>query len=103
MIHVIATIELHPGTREKFLAEFVKVVPDVHAENGCIEYGPTVDVASGSAAQIPLRADVVTVVEKWSSTETLAAHSVASHMQALRERIKPYVIRTTLQVLSPVG
>ncbi len=101
MIHVIATIELHPGTRAQFLAEFAKVVPDVHAEEGCIEYGPTVDVASGSPAQIPLRDDVVTVVEKWSSVETLTAHSVAPHMQALRVRIKPFVIRTTLQVLSP--
>src|SRR5690606_8212723 len=29
MIHVIATVELHPGTRDKFLAEFRKLVPEV--------------------------------------------------------------------------
>ena len=28
MVHVIATIELHPGTSDKFLAEFRKLVPD---------------------------------------------------------------------------
>lgn len=102
LIHVIATIELLPGTRDAFLAEFAKVVPDVHAEEGCIEYGPAVDIASGSPAQPPLREDVVTVVEKWSSVETLTAHSVSPHMQALRPRIKPYMVKTTLHVLSPV-
>jgi len=29
MVHVIATVELAPGTREKFLAEFRKLIPDV--------------------------------------------------------------------------
>ncbi len=34
MIHVIATIELNPGTREAFLEEFRKLVPLVRAEAG---------------------------------------------------------------------
>ncbi len=32
MIHVIATIELHPECRDQFLEEFQKIVPLVHAE-----------------------------------------------------------------------
>lgn len=64
MIHVIATIELAPGKREAFLTEFRKLVPLVHQEAGCLDYGPTIDVASGIAAQAPPRNDVVTVVEK---------------------------------------
>ncbi|MBI1830559.1 MAG: antibiotic biosynthesis monooxygenase, partial [Planctomycetes bacterium] len=47
MIHVIATITVKPGKRDAFLAEFHRIVPAVHAEAGCIEYGPSVDVASG--------------------------------------------------------
>ncbi len=50
MIHVIATIELGPGRRESFLAEFRRLVPEVLAEDGCIESGPAVDVESGLAA-----------------------------------------------------
>ena len=46
MIHVLATLDLAPGTREAFLAEFRKIIPDVHAEAGCIEYGPAVDADS---------------------------------------------------------
>ena len=102
MIHVIATIELKAGTRQRFLHEFMKIVPAVRAEDGCIEYGAAVDVASGMAAQGAVRADVVTVVEKWSSLATLAAHSVAPHMQAYRPRVKEFVVRTALQILEPV-
>jgi quinol monooxygenase YgiN len=43
MIHVIATIELAPGTRETYLTEFRKIIFDVRAEKGCIEYGSAID------------------------------------------------------------
>jgi quinol monooxygenase YgiN len=101
VIHVIATIELNPNSRERFLQEFSRLVPEVRAENGCIEYGAAVDVATAIAVQIPLRPDVVTIVEKWSSLEALNAHLTAPHMKSYRERVKPLVVRTTLQVLEP--
>ena len=101
MIHVIATIELNPGTRDAFLAEFHRLVPLVHAEDGCIEYGPAVDVASGAAAQPPVRADVVVVVEKWADLAALDAHSKAPHMAAYRPRVKDFVKAATLHVLQP--
>ena len=72
MIHVIASVELHPNTRDRFLQEFAQVVPPVRAEYGCIEYGAAIDLASGIAVQIAIRPDVV-AVEKWSSPETLSA------------------------------
>ena len=43
MIHVIATVQLAPGTRGPFLEEFRKVVPLVRAEDGCLEYGAAID------------------------------------------------------------
>jgi quinol monooxygenase YgiN len=101
MIHVIATIELAEGQREAFLREFRALVPKVHAEAGCLEYGPTVDVISGIGAQIAQRPDVVTVVEKWRDLASLQAHLVAPHMQEYRPRVKHLVRSTTLQVLEP--
>ena len=101
MIYVIATIEVKPGKRDAFLAEFHRNVPNVLAEKGCIEYGPTVDVKTEIKAQIPLREDVVTIVEKWDSLPALAAHAIAPHMQAYRPRVAGYVVSTTLQVLAP--
>jgi quinol monooxygenase YgiN len=101
MIHVIATIELVEGQRDAFLKEFRALVPQVRAENGCLEYGPAVDVASGISALGPPRANVVTVIEKWNDLAALKAHLVAPHMEAYRPRVKHLVRSTTLQVLEP--
>jgi quinol monooxygenase YgiN len=101
MIHVIATITLQPGTRSTFLEHFHRLEPLVRAEDGCLEYGASVDVPSGLTAQQPLRPDVVIVVEKWSSLPALEAHLEAPHMTAYRVAVKEYIIDTTLQVLAP--
>jgi quinol monooxygenase YgiN len=101
MIHVIATIELVDGQRESFLDVFRALVPKVRAEAGCLEYGPTVDVASGIAAQGSLRTNFVTVVEKWTDLAALKAHLVAPHMEDYRPKVKHLVRSTTLQVLEP--
>jgi quinol monooxygenase YgiN len=101
MIHVIATIELNPGTRESFLTEFRKLVPFVRAEEGCLEYGATIDVASGLAVQPPIRENTVTVVEKWSDLAALKAHLQAPHMNDYRPRVKDYVASVRLDVLQP--
>ena len=102
MIHVIASIALQPGTRDRFLREFARLEPEVHAEVGCIEYGAAVDLECGAPGQVPVRPDLVMVVEKWSSVETLAAHGVAPHMQTYRERVRDFVVGVSLQVLAPV-
>ena len=101
MLHVIATIELVEGQREAFLTEFRALVPKVRAEAGCLEYGPTVDMVSGIAAQGAPRKDVVTVVEKWSNLAALKAHLVAPHMEEYRPKVKHLVRSTTLQILEP--
>ena len=101
MIHVIATVEVAQGKREAFLEEFRRLVPLVRAEAGCLEYGPAVDVASGIAAQIPPREDVVTVMEKWESLDALRSHLQAPHMTAYRSRVKDFVVGVKLQVLQP--
>lgn len=101
MIHVLATIDLRPDTRDQFLAEFRAIVPIVLAEAGCLEYGAAVDVPTGIPAQPPVRPDVAVIVEKWRDLDALRAHLVAPHMLAYRERVKPFVLRSTLQVLDP--
>jgi quinol monooxygenase YgiN len=103
MIHAIGTIELNPGTREAWLAEFKKVQPHVRAEKGCIEYGAMVDLKTSIPVQVPHRPDVVMLIEKWESMEHLTAHMTAPHMTTYRQQVKPFVIRLTLQVLEPVS
>jgi quinol monooxygenase YgiN len=102
MIHVIATIRLKPGSREDYLKILGENVPKVKGEDGCLAYGPTVDVASGLPVQGPIRPDVVTIVEAWQSLEALRAHLKTPHMAAYREAVKDYVADLTIQVLQPV-
>jgi quinol monooxygenase YgiN len=101
MIHVIAEIELRPGTREAFLEEFHRLVPKVKAEVGCIDYGPAVDAPTDIAAQLPLREDVVTIVETWASLDMLKAHLAAPHMAEYRQNVKDFVVGTRLRILEP--
>ncbi len=101
MIHVIATIELVTGKRGDFLKEMHAIVPLVQAEEGCLEYGPTVDLETNIGAQGPLREDVVTVIEKWQDIEALERHLIAVHMIEYRERVKDFVQNVSLQVLEP--
>jgi quinol monooxygenase YgiN len=101
MIHVIATIELVEGHRDDFLREFHALMPKVHAEDGCIEYGPTIDAETKIAAQVPRRPHTVVIVEKWRDLAALEAHLVAPHMTPYRAAVKPWVVATKLQILEP--
>jgi quinol monooxygenase YgiN len=101
MIHVLATVSVVSGKRDAFLAEFHKLMPLVHAEQGCLAYGPTVDVATEIAVQNLLGADRVMIVEQWESLAALKAHLAAPHMAAYRERVKPLVTSVSLQILQP--
>ena len=103
MIHVIATITVKPGQRQAYLDIFNAMVPLVRAEDGCIEYGPTVDAVTDIGKQIPVRDDVVTVLEKWESLDALKAHLLAPHMADYKEATKDIVTDLVLQLLDPTG
>ena len=99
MIRVIAEIELAEGRRDDFLSVFAQLVPKVLEEDGCLEYGPMVDLATSISAQPPARDNVVTVVERWESIEALEAHLIAPHMLDYRKAAHEMVVGTTLRVL----
>jgi quinol monooxygenase YgiN len=101
LIVVLATIELNPGKREDFLAEFRKIVTPVRAEAGCIEYFPTTDHPTNLPAQGPARPDTVVVIEKWESITALEAHLIAPHMMEYRPKVKEFVKKVSLQILNP--
>ncbi|MFK7737426.1 MAG: putative quinol monooxygenase [Pirellulaceae bacterium] len=101
MIYVIATIEVAAGKRDEFLKHFCALVPKVLEEDGCIEYGPNVDLDTSIAAQGELRKDVVVVIEKWEDAESLECHLVAPHMLEYRTQVKDLVQSVSLQILEP--
>jgi quinol monooxygenase YgiN len=100
MIHVVAIITTNPGQRETVLQAFRANVPAVHAEDGCIEYGATVDADAGGF-QTKFGPDTFVVVEKWASLEALKAHAASPHMAAYAAKTKPMIANRVIHVLSP--
>jgi quinol monooxygenase YgiN len=100
-VYVVAEIEVKPGKRAEFIEIFKGNVPNVLAEDGCHFYDPVVDVETGIGAQGPLRDNVMTVVEKWSSLNALLVHLDAPHMATYREQVKDLVAGVTLKVMGP--
>ena len=98
MINVVATISLKPGTRAEFLKIFNANVPAVLAEDGCVEYVPTVDVDSGLEAQCKDE-DSVVVIEKWETLAALHTHSEAPHMLEFRKNAGDMIEGVSLKVL----
>lgn len=101
MIVVLAHIELQPGAREAFLAEFHKLVPKVLAEQGCIEYYPHTEFGNDLPGQPSPNENLAVIVEKWETLEHLKAHLAAPHMVEYRPKVKDYVKQVRLQILEP--
>jgi quinol monooxygenase YgiN len=102
MIYVVATIQLAAGRHDAFLAEQRHLLPLVRAEQGCIEYVPSVDVAVTDPPRTPLRDNVVVMHEKWESLDALRAHFTAPHMREFREKVKTLVVGTKVEVFESV-
>ena len=101
MIHVIAVITAKPGQREAILTAFRANMPAVHAEAGCIEYGPAIDLEGVGAIQTKLGDDTFMVIEKWASPEALKAHAASPHMAAYAAKTKEMIASRVIHVLSP--
>ena len=98
MVHVIASIGVKPGKRAEFIEIFKTNVPNVLAENGCVEYLPAVDAKSGIEAQWQ-DDTVVTVIEKWATLDALHAHLAAPHMDAFRRNTAGLTDDVSLTIL----
>jgi quinol monooxygenase YgiN len=103
MIHVLAIITAKPGMREQILEHFRANMPAVHAEEGCIEYGPAIDAEGMGKFQTPFGPDSFVVIEKWASAEHLKAHAAAPHMAAYAARTKDLIASRVIHVLSPAA
>ncbi|MDF1590370.1 MAG: putative quinol monooxygenase [Desulfobacterales bacterium] len=101
MIHVIATIELKPGCRDKYLDILRQNISSVKAEKGCLVYEPTVDFDTDIAIQKKTGDDVVTLIESWESVDALKKHFAEPHMLAYREKAKDLFKKIRIRVLQP--
>jgi len=103
MIHVLAIITAKPSQRDAILQAFRANMPAVHAEKGCIEYGPAIDAEGAGSIQTRLGPDSFVVVEKWESLDALKAHGASSHMAAYAAKTRDLIASRVIHVLSPAG
>ena len=103
MIHVLAIITAKPGMREAILSEFRANMPAVHAEQGCIEYGPAIDAEGMGKIQTPFGGDTFVVIEKWESLDALKAHGAAPHMAAYAAKTREMIASRVIHVLTPAA
>jgi quinol monooxygenase YgiN len=103
MIHVVAIITAKPGNRDAILEAFRANMPAVHAEAGCIEYGPAVDADGVGGFQTKFGADTFLVIEKWESLDHLKAHAGSPHMAAYGAKTKDLIASRVIHVLSPAA
>jgi quinol monooxygenase YgiN len=101
MIHVVAIITAKPGMRGAILEAFHANMPAVHAEHGCIEYGPATDAERVGRFQTKFGQDTFVVIEKWESPEALAAHAESPHMAAYGAKTRDMIASRVIHVLEP--
>lgn len=101
MIHVIAIITAKSGMREPILEAFRANMPAVHAEQGCIEYGPAIDAEGIGSFQAKFGPDSFVVIEKWESPGALKAHAASPHMAAYAAKTREMIASRVIHVLQP--
>lgn len=103
MIHILALVTAKPGQRPALLEAFRANLPAVHAEEGCIEYGPAIDTEAGPSFATKLGDDMMVVIEKWESVEALKAHAASPHMAAYAAKTRDLIASRVIHVLSPAA
>jgi quinol monooxygenase YgiN len=101
MIHVLAIITAKAGMRDKILEAFHANMPVVHAEKGCVEYGPAVDAEGAGAMQAKFGPDTFVVIEKWESLDALKAHAASPHMATYAGKTRDMIASRVIHVLQP--
>ena len=98
MLHVLAFITAKPGMRGQILEHFKANMPAVHAEAGCIEYGPAIDAPTGTPTKYG--DDTFVVIEKWESPAHLKAHAESAHMAAYAAKTREMIASRVIHILT---
>ena len=101
MIHVLAIITAKPGKRDEILRHFRANMPTVHAEKGCIEYGPAIDAEGVGGFQTKFGPETFVVIEKWESLDALKTDAGAPQMAAYAAKTKDLIASRVIHVLAP--
>ena len=101
VVRVVAIITTKPDQRGDVLEAFHANIPNVLAEDGCIEYSPTIDTEGVGGIQTEIGPNSFIVIEKWESLNHLKAHAAAPHMAEYAAKVKDMLQSRVIHVLSP--
>ena len=76
-LSLVVEMKAAPGQRQALVKEFLDVLPDIHAEDGCELYSLHL------AKEDP---DLIVIMEQWTTAEAQEVHAKTEHMNVLRER-----------------
>jgi len=104
MVYVIVRFEIKEASLERFVKVFSQVLPAVRAEQGCIQYEPTIDLTDPDVT-LPAtpHPNAMTLIEKWESVDALKTHLASKHMTEHRLRVKDMIKSTEIQLLRGVN
>lgn len=91
---VVVTAVFHPapGHKDELIAALREAIPAVHEEDGCELYAIH-DASDGT----------ITMLEKWTTAEALAAHGTGPAVVRLNELIAAHVAApTTVTTMTPL-
>ena len=99
MIHVIAILKAKTGMRDAIIARVQENLPNVLAEEGCIEYRPLIDSSVDGSG---FGSDTLVIVEKWQDERCLKNHAASSHMKEYGEQVKDLLVERDVRILRDV-
>ena len=82
---VIAHITTDPAKTDRFIEIFSENIINVHEEPGCLHY---------TLHRNQEEPEKLVVVERWESSEALAEHAAAPHMNAMRAKAAGMTVET---------
>lgn len=74
MITIVAKSIIEDGKKEEFLSLAMELVKESRKEEGCIEYSLYQDMKNEN---------VVSVIEKWNSQESIGMHNNSKHFTTI--------------------
>jgi len=102
MIHIVAIMTAIRGQREAVVSEFLRNLPTVLLEPGCVRYIPVIDVEGAPAALARLGPDAFMVIEEWATREAVEAHAASAHMVDYAGRVEGLLLSRVIYALQDI-
>ncbi len=92
MIHLIATLQIKPGSLPQIREAVMPCIEATRQEKGCISY----DLHQSMTDE-----NTLVFVERWTDRDSLAAHFTEPHLIAWRDAGEPFFLDRKIEIIHP--